>query len=374
MSYQKNAIAVRLFSGLMKFSAWLQNIPNKTTPPPFRLLQIGSAFWQSRALYVAARLDIASVLGKDTLPVEALANRIQTQPDATYRLLRMLSAMGVFDELPTKRFRNNNLSHYLREDHPHSLRAMILMHNSDEMSRPWYEQLEHGIQTGEAPFSLTHRQALFEYLGSHPDFSSLFARAMDSVEALSGDSFATDFHWDRFDRIIDVGGSKGSKSLAILKRQPHLSALVMDAEEVISEARHYWDGKEDPALLQRLNFQSGDARVSVPAAETPRDIYFLSGVLHGYDDATCNTILDNLVTGLGNSGARILLMEFVLDETRPDFASTTFDMQMFMGTSGRERTLAEWKTLVENSGLVLEQRVNLRGFGKLLLLHRQGQA
>ena len=48
---------------------------------------------------------------------------------------------------------------------------------------------------------------------------------MDSVEALTGDSFATDFDWARFDRIIDIGGSKGSKSVAILKRHPHLKAL-----------------------------------------------------------------------------------------------------------------------------------------------------
>ena len=58
----------------MKFAGWLQNIPNKITPPPFRLIQIGSAFWQSRALYVAARLDIATVLGDDMDRREANAS------------------------------------------------------------------------------------------------------------------------------------------------------------------------------------------------------------------------------------------------------------------------------------------------------------
>lgn len=45
MSYQRNAGAVRRFAKAMKFAAWLQSIPNKLTPPPFRLMQIGSAFW-----------------------------------------------------------------------------------------------------------------------------------------------------------------------------------------------------------------------------------------------------------------------------------------------------------------------------------------
>lgn len=83
----------------MKFAGWLQNIPNKVTPPPFRLMQIGSAFWQSRALCVAARLDIATVLGDERLVADEIAARVAAQPDATYRLLRMLAAMGVFEEV-----------------------------------------------------------------------------------------------------------------------------------------------------------------------------------------------------------------------------------------------------------------------------------
>jgi len=73
--FQKNRLAARLFSGLMKFSAWLQDIPNKVTPPPFRLLQIGSAFWQSQVLYVAAHLDIARVLADQTLTADEVAAR-----------------------------------------------------------------------------------------------------------------------------------------------------------------------------------------------------------------------------------------------------------------------------------------------------------
>lgn len=39
MSLQKNQGAVRRFAMVMKFAAWLQSLPNKLTPPPFRLIQ-----------------------------------------------------------------------------------------------------------------------------------------------------------------------------------------------------------------------------------------------------------------------------------------------------------------------------------------------
>lgn len=368
MHFQKNRLAVRLFSGLMKFSAWLQDIPNKVTPPPFRLLQIGSAFWQSRVLYVAVRLDFATVLADETLAVDEIAARTSAHPDAAYRLLRMLAAMGVFEEPAPRRFRNNKLSAFLREDNPRNVRAMILMHNSEEMSRPWYEQFEHGVKSGGVPFQLAHGEELFAYMDIHPGFDALFSRAMDSVEALTGDSFVVDFDWGRFERVIDIGGSKGAKSLAILKRHPRLEALVVDRDQVIRAARKYWEGKADDAPLARLNFQAGDLLASVPEARSEKDIYLLSAVLHGFDDDTCVRALRNLAAASAGTGALIALLEVVMGEPGADMTSTAFDMQMFMGTRGRERTLREWLALFDSSGLALEELVSLRSFGKILVL------
>ena len=368
MSLQKNTGAVRRFSALMKFAGWLQNIPNKATPPPFRLMQIGSAFWQSRVLYVAARLNIADVLGDERLAVDKIAARVSAQPDAIYRLLRMLAAIGVFKEVSPRVFANNRLSSPLREDKPDSVRAMILMHNSDEMSRPWYEQLEKSVCEGGVPFALAHGKELYDYMDNHADFDALFSRAMDSVESLSGDSFAQDFDWGAFDRVIDIGGSKGSKSLTILKRHSQLKALVVDRAQVIQNAERHWAGRESPALLARMSFKVGDVFGAVPTATSDKDIYLLSGVLHGFDDEACVKALLNLARACGVTGARVAVMEQVMNECGADFTGSAFDMQMFMGTRGRERTLAEWSRLFDMSGLTLEEQVNLRSFVKILVL------
>jgi len=368
MTLQKNSGAVRRFTWLMKFAIWLQNLPDKLTPPPFRLIQIGSAFWQSRALYVAVRLDIAAILGDGALAVDAIAARIPAQADAIYRLLRMLAAMGVFEEVSPRIFKNNALSAHLRESHPQNVRAMILMHNSPEMGQPWYQQLEQGVRSGEVPFQLSHGSGLYAYMDNHAGFDALFARAMDNVAALTGDSFATDFDWGRFNRIIDVGGSKGGKALALLKRHPHLSALVFDREQVTQTAAGHWAGKEPPDLLSRLSFQAGDMLESVPAAKDDKDIYLLSAILHGMGDADCVKVLRNLNVASAGTGARIALMEMVVAGSKADFASAAFDMQMFMATQGRERTLAEWQALFGQSGWVLEEEVRLQSFGKILVL------
>ncbi len=323
-------------------------------------------------LYVAVRLDIASILGDERLAVDVIAARVSAQADAIYRLLRMLAAMGIFEEVSPRVFKNNALSSYLREDNPKNVRAMILMHNSFEMSRPWYEQLEQGIRGGAVPFQLAHGRELYAYMDENAGFDALFACAMDSVEALTGDSFVTDFDWGRFDRVIDVGGSKGSKSLSLLKRYPHLSALVFDRNQVIQIAASYWIDKESPAILSRLSFQTGDLLESVPTAKNDKDIYLLSAVLHGMDDENCVKVLCNLAAAGTGTGARIALMELVVPEAGADFSSAAFDMQMFMATGGRERTLPEWRSLFEQSGLALEEMVGLQSMAKIIVLKAKG--
>lgn len=365
MSLQKNTIAAHGFARLAGFFGKLQNLSGKLAPPPFRLLQIGSAFWHSRALAVAARLDVATVLGDRQLPAGQLAEELDADADALYRLLRLLTAIGVFVEPAPRCFANNAVSAYLRRDHRHSVRPLILMHNSEVMSRPWFERLEAGVRSGEPPFRLSHGQDLYGYLDSHADFDALFAQAMDSVEALSGDCFARDFDWSRFRRIIDVGGSRGAKSVTILRCHPRLRALVVDRPQVIETAHRFWHGRVAAELLTRLDFRAGDLFGDLPIGGTG-DIYLLSAVFHGFDDDACIAGLRNLAA-VGN-GAPIALMELVVPDGPADPAVAGFDMQMFMGTRGRERTLAEWRRLAERSGLILDQVVHLRSFPKILVM------
>lgn len=368
MSLQKNAGAVRLFAKIASFGAWLQNFPGKLVPPPFRLIQIGAAFWQSRALYVAARLDIATLLAEAELATEEIALRVQAQPDAVYRLLRMLASVGVFEEAAPRRFRNNKLSHCLRVGHPQSVRAMILMHNSPEMARPWFEKLEEGVRSGNVPFSLVYGEELYAYQDSHPEFDALFSSAMDSVEALTGDTFATDFDWSRFDRVIDVGGSKGSKAMTILKHHPRLKALVADREQVIRGAAQFWQQQGKAELLQRMSFEACDLLQSVPKAQSEKDIYLLSAVLHGFSDYACIAALSKVAEAAAGSGATIAILEMVMPDSRADTGAASFDMQMLVNTRGRERTLGEWQSLFDECGLKLQEVVGLQTFGKILVL------
>lgn len=367
-SLQKNKGKVKLFKMLVGFANRLAALPNKMTPPPFRLLQIGSAFWLSRALYVATKLGLADELDDGEKSTTEIAQALQLHEEHLYRLMRMLAANGIFAETAHRVFKNSSLSHHLRTEHPRSVRSMILMHNDPVMTAPWMESLEACIRDGETPFVRSHGLELYHYMDQDKVFDQLFSRAMDSVEALTGSDYMADFNWDRFERLIDVGGSKGSKSIDILRRNPHLHALVLDRPQVIEEAPWYWQNRAEPGVLERMQFVGGDMFEAIPPAESDRDIYMLVGVFHGFGDGDAQRLLDRLKLAFGDKRPTLLVVDTVAAETNIDPSVAGFDMQMMMGTSGRERTLAEWRALFEGACLRIDEVVEVRTFASFIVV------
>ena len=373
VTLQRHRLKVWLFNRAMALANRLAALPNKLTTPPFRLIQIGSAFWQSRALYVAASLGLADELGDGLRSSAELAESLSLNEDHLYRLMRMLASIGVFTEHPQCRFSNSKLSDCLRSDHPKSVRAMILLHNSPQMSQPWYESLEPAIRNGQTPFVLSHGADLYAYMDAHPGFDETFSRAMNAVESLIGPGYLFDFDWSRFDRLIDVGGSQGSKALAIIKQHPRLRVLVFDRPGVITGASEYWRQQGETAVLERMEFQSGDMLESIPAAQSNRDIYLFAAIFHGMSDEQAGVVLHNLREAVGETGARAVIADNVAAECGIDPTIASFDMQMLVNTQGRERTESEWRSLLDQAGFVIDEIVDVSNFAKFIVIRKKNK-
>jgi len=193
---------------------------------------------------------------------------------------------------------------------------------------------------------------------------------MASVEALTGSDYLDDFDWGRFERLVDVGGSNGSKSIAILRRHPKLKALVFDRPQVIENAADDWRGKLDPDLLARISYTGGDMLEAIPSARAEGDVYLFTAVFHGMGDAEADKVLANLRAACGPHRPTVAIIDCVAEARHIDPTVANFDMQMLVGTRGRERTEAEWRALLERGGFALQQIVSLRTFARLLVVAR----
>jgi hypothetical protein len=79
------------------------------------------------------------------------------------------------------------------------------------------------------------------------------------------------------------------------------------------------------------------------------DAYLLSLVLHDWPDDQARRILANIAAA-GGSGARLLLLEFVVPPGDGPHMAKISDLNMLAMMGGKERTETEWRELLTATG------------------------
>jgi hypothetical protein len=74
--------------------------------PHEQILAITTGFWQSRALAVAAELELADLLAAEPLHIDVVARRTETYAPGLFSLLRALETLAVFSQVSPFVFAN----------------------------------------------------------------------------------------------------------------------------------------------------------------------------------------------------------------------------------------------------------------------------
>jgi ubiquinone/menaquinone biosynthesis C-methylase UbiE len=317
------------------------------TSAPEHVIDLIFGRWRSQILYAGAALGVFDQLGKDhATSAAALVPAVGADPALLYRLLRALASIGLLAEDDQRGFCLTEAGTLLREDHPHSLKAMALHEEGPVPYAAWKQLvpiLRDGRQEG---FAREFGAKLFDYMRANPAFAAVFNRAMTSYSAIQTQEVLAALAVEDFSRIrtlCDVGGGHGHLACVLAQAHPHLNVTIFDLPEVVAEADQLWAPKL--GLSERCRYIAGDMFHEVPAA----DAYVLKFVLHDWSDAECVRILANArraVTGAG----RLLVAELVVPgHDEPHFAKL-FDIHMMVMLSGRERTSAEYAELLLQGG------------------------
>jgi hypothetical protein len=144
--------------------------------------------------------------------------------------------------------------------------------------------------------------------------------------------------WSSGDTVVDVGGGNGSFLLALFSRQPGLRGIVYDLPETV---------RDEAALAAAgIEFEEGSFFERVPSGET----YVLGTILHDWSDDCAAAIL-RTIREHAPVAARVLILDSVVQEGNAPQGSKWLDILMLATLDGRERTEAQWRTLIESSGL-----------------------
>jgi hypothetical protein len=325
------------------FRNFLKRIVRNMLPAGFVLLEEISAVWKVKCIALAAQLDIAGCLQKGPLTSVELASMTNTNAETLYRMLRALAGDGIFKELPGKRFKNTGLSKAML-DKKNTVRYFV-MHHLGETNWQVVGDLMHCIKTGENAITYKYNTDPFSFLRSNPEESNNFNKAMTETAELSGNILVNSYPFGKYKNIVDIGGGQGHLLSQILLKHVMAKGTLFDRPEVVHNLSPDSPIKK---VQERIAITGGDFfNDKLPEG----DLFIMKNIIHDWDDDRSITLLKHTASFM-QTGNRLLLIETIIKpDNKPSFGKYLDIQMMIITRGGRERTLHEYKTLIEKSGL-----------------------
>lgn len=283
---------------------------------PNNILELIDAFRRSKTMFAAVQLGIFD--GARPADCKALP-----------RLLDACLALGLLEKRDGAYVNTPESDKYLRTDSPDSLTGYIRY--SNEALYPMWAHLEDAIREGSPRWNQTFgtEGGIFSGFFRTEEAKRDFLNGMHGFGRLSSPAVAAAFDLSRFHRLVDLGGASGHLAGAIRERYPQIDAQVFDLPEV---ARLY------PGTIAGDFFSD-----PLPAA----DLYSLGRILHDWSDEKIARLLAKIYAALPDGGGLVIAEKLLA----PDNVSAHMQsLNMLIGTEGRERSSAEYETLLRAEG------------------------
>lgn len=335
------------------------------TTETIALRRLINGFQVSQAIHVAARLGIADLLHDRPLTANELAARTRSNESALYRLLRALSAIGLFHEDDEQRFSLTTLGEGLRRDVVHSQAAWANFTAGPSLWKSWGNLL-HSVKSGENAFLHAHGQNVWDHRAVHYEDGAIFDLAMRENSVLAAKAILAACDLGRFRWIVDVGGGDGALLAEIARAHPGLRGTLLDQPHVIAQASEVF---RFAGVTDRCEAIGGDFFKAVPEGA---DAYLLKSVLHDWKDEEAIAILRACRSAM-TADASLIIVERLLAPPNQGADGKFSDLNMLVNAGGQERTQADFTKLLTDAGLVLRDSIATQEHLHLLLASPTGR-
>jgi acetylserotonin N-methyltransferase len=281
-----------------------------------KVVELIEAFRASKAMFAAVELGIFD--GQRPADCKELG-----------RLLDACVSLGLLEKRGDTHVNTPDADRFLRSDSPETLTGYIRYSNA--ALYPMWGHLEDAVREGTPRWKQTFGWdgPIFSHLFRTEGAMREFQQGMHGFGRLSSPGVVAAFDLSRFQRMVDIGGGSGHLVEAARERYPKLDAAVFDLPGV---AKLY------PGTI------AGDFFTD---PFPPADLYSLGRILHDWSEEKIRKLLSKIYIALP-SGGGLLIAEKLLE---PDYVSGHMQsLNMLVVTEGRERSLAEYETLLRDAG------------------------
>src|ERR671921_242591 len=303
--------------------------------------------WKSQILYAGAKIGIFDYLTTDPKEIDQIAKDLNLNEAMTYRILRSIASLGFLnEEKDGRKFSITPLGELLRKDHSQTLQGVLLLEEGPEHYQIW-KHLPRMIKNGQQnAFLSEYGNNIFEYADKNKEYSKVFNDAMSSYSAMHTAMVLEAFDgydFSNFFRICDIGGGQGHLLSHLQSKYGHLNGTILELEPIVNNQDSAWPNKM--GLQDRCKYIKGNMFEHIPSA----DLYIMKMILHDWNDEECIKILSNINESASNNSKIFIIEHIVPNPATPHFAKL-FDIHMMCATSGRERTIEEYESILNQSG------------------------
>ena len=308
------------------------------------VLEMAAGYCLSRSLHMVAEFGIADSLREEPQTAADLASSCGVNADALARMLRLLSAYGIFRS-EGDRFAHSPASELLRTDHPQSMRNLVRMFGFD-INWKIFGGMEETTKTGRPAVEKVLPKGFWGYFAEHPEENSIFNAAMASKANAHVGAILSAYDFSQFNVIGDIGGGHGHLLRGILDAVPAAKGVLFDLPHVIQEV---------PSIASdRLKLRGGDFfKDDLPEC----DAYTMMEVIHDWNDEDSIAIF-KAIRRSAPSHAKLLLIEQIVPTDPGPSWSKMLDIHMLTLLGGKQRTVSEYESLLQRSGFSLQREID----------------
>src|SRR3989441_4302655 len=222
-----------------------------TEPTPDRILDLGTAFWGSKALLSAVDLGLFTLLAAGPLERETLRTRLGLHPRSARDFFDALVALGMLDRNRDRCANTAETDLFLDRAKPSYMGGLLEMLNLRLYG--FWGSLTEGLRTGQPQNEAKLGGGdLFAALYSDPARLRLFLQAMTGVSLGAARAMAQKFPWKKYRTFIDIGAAQGGLPVQVALANRHLSGGGFDLPVVGPIFKEY---VASFGLGDRLRFQ-----------------------------------------------------------------------------------------------------------------------
>ena len=253
------------------------------------------AFMLARTIMVATKLGIFEALADQPATAPQVAQRGNTAPEATRKMLNTLVHLGYL-RLAHDQYELTGLSRrWLLQDGAQSVYDKMLFQFTEWDMVAGYEDY---VRTG-TPFQMHETFTAAQW--------TAYQRGMRAMAGTSAWEVARRTPVPRRAKdMLDIGGAHGYYSVALCRHHAGLRSVILDLPEAIDEARHIL-AKEQ--MGGRVVHQSGNV-LTQDLGEAQYDVVLIASLVHHFDEATNRALVQRIARALRPGGV-LVVQEFM---------------------------------------------------------------